>query len=196
MIYYLLVFLFSLLVDVVPFVGPPAWTVMVFFQLQYQLDVWGVLIAGVIGSTIGRFLMTLYIPFFSERFINKRKDEDLKFLGEKLSGNKFKVLLFVFIYTLIPVPTTPLFTAIGMARLKPYNVITPFFIGKFISDALMVYAGKFAVSNTEYLIHGFLSWKTLTGALLSICLILIFLFIDWTTFIRDKKIILRFHIWK
>jgi membrane protein YqaA with SNARE-associated domain len=183
-------------VDIIPFVGPPAWTVMVFFQLQYQLDVWGVLIAGVIGSTIGRLLMTLYIPFFSEKFINKRKDGDLKYLGEKLSGNKFKVLLFVFIYTLIPVPTTPLFTAIGMARLKPYNIIIPFFIGKFISDALMVYAGKFAVKNTENLLHGFLSWKTITGTFLSICLILIFLFIDWTTFIKDKRIILRFHIWK
>jgi membrane protein DedA with SNARE-associated domain len=196
MIYYLLVFLFSLLVDIIPFVGPPAWTVMVFFQLQYQLNVWGVLIAGVIGSTIGRLLMTLYIPIFSGKFINKTKDDDLKYLGGKLSGNKFKVLLFVFIYTLIPVPTTPLFTAIGMARLKPYNVIIPFFIGKFISDAVMVYAGKFAVSNTEFLIHGFLSWKTLTGTLLSICLILIFLFIDWTTFIKEKRIVLRFRIWK
>src|SRR6476469_7610869 len=133
MIYYLLVLLFSLLVDIVPFFGPPAWTVMVFFQLKYDLNIWWVIVAGVIGSTMGRYILTMYVPFISSRFMNQNKDEDLRYLGHKLSGNQFKVQLFVFIYTLIPVPTTPLFTAIGMARLRPYNVIIPFFIGKFMS---------------------------------------------------------------
>src|SRR5438270_3981599 len=150
MLFYLLVFLLSILVDIVPFFGPPAWTVMVFFQLKYHLDIWWVLVVGVIGSAIGRYCLTLYIPYFSSRFINQQKDDDLHFLGQKLSGNRFKVHLFVFIYTLIPVPTTPLFTAIGMARLRPHNVIIPFFIGKFLSDALMVYAGEFSINNTEY----------------------------------------------
>lgn len=196
MLFYLLVFLFSILVDVVPFIGPPAWTVMVFFQLKYNLNIWWVLIAGVIGSTIGRYILTLYIPFISEKFINQQKDDDLRFLGQKLSGTKWKVQLFVLIYTLIPVPTTPLFTAIGMARLKPFNVIIPFFIGKFLSDALMVYAGEFSVNNTEYLLHGFLTWKTITGAVLGLTLILMFLFIDWTTFLKEKKIRLHFKFWK
>lgn len=196
MFYYLLVLFFSLLVDVVPFFGPPAWTVMVYFQLRYNLNIWWVILNGVIGSTIGRYLLTLYIPFLSSKFINQQKDEDLRFLGQKLAGNRFKVQLFVFIYTLIPVPTTPLFTAIGMARLRPYNVIIPFFIGKFLSDALMVYAGEFALNNTEYLFHGFLSWKTITGALVGLILILMFLFIDWTTFIKQKKIRLHFRFWK
>lgn len=196
MFYYLLVLFFSLLVDVIPFFGPPAWTVMVYFQLKYDLNIWWVILTGVIGSTMGRYLLTLYIPFLSSRFINQQKDDDLRFLGQKLYGNQFKVQLFVFIYTLIPVPTTPLFTAIGMARLKPYHVIIPFFIGKFLSDALMVYAGEFALNNTEYLLHGFLSWKTITGVLVGILLILIFLFIDWTTFIKEKKIKLHFRFWK
>src|SRR6478735_496087 len=106
MLYYLLVLLFSLIVDIIPFFGPPAWIVMVFFQLKYGLNIWWVILAGVIGSTIGRYLLTLYVPFISSKFINKQKDEDLRFLGQKLSGNKFKIQLFVFIYTLIPVPTT------------------------------------------------------------------------------------------
>ena len=196
MLYYLLVLFFSLLVDTIPFFGPPAWTVMVFFQLKYGLNIWWVILAGVVGSTLGRYLLTLYIPFISSKFINKQKDEDLRFLGQNLSGNKFKVQLFVFIYTLIPVPTTPLFTAIGMARLRPYNVIIPFFIGKFISDALMVYAGEFALHNTENLLHGFLSWKTITGVLIGVLLIMIFLFIDWTVFIKQRKISLHFKFWK
>jgi membrane protein YqaA with SNARE-associated domain len=122
---------------------------MVFFQINYRLNVWWVLLIGVLGSTIGRYLLALYIPHLSSKVINDKKDKDLQFLGNKLEGNQWKVLLFIFLYTLIPVPTTPLFTAIGMARLKPFNIIPPFFIGKFISDALMVHAGKFAAENTE-----------------------------------------------
>ena len=196
MYYYLLVFIFSLLVDVIPFVGPPAWTVMVFFQLNYQLNIWWVLIVGVIGSTIGRYLLALYIPYLSSKVINDKKDMDLQFLGNKLEGGRWKVRLFVFLYTLIPVPTTPLFTAIGMARLKPLNIIAPFFIGKFLSDALMVHAGKFAAENTEDILHGLLSWKTIAGTAVCLLLILIFLFIDWTTFITKKRIRLKFHIWR
>ena len=97
---------------------------------------------------------------------------------------------------MIPVPTTPLFTAIGMARLRPHNVIIPFFIGKFLSDALMVYAGEFSINNTEYLLKGFLSWKTILGAVIGLALIIMFLFIDWTTFIKEKKIRMHFKFWK
>src|SRR5438105_1211943 len=59
--FYLLVFVASLIVDIIPFIGPPAWTVMVFLQLKFHLNIWWVLLAGVSGSTIGRYILTLYI---------------------------------------------------------------------------------------------------------------------------------------
>src|SRR2546423_12361849 len=80
-LFYFLVFAFSLLVDIVPFVGPPAWTVMVFFQIRFHLNIWLVLVVGVPGSAIGRYLYSLYIPFISERFIKAKKTEDLHFIG-------------------------------------------------------------------------------------------------------------------
>ena len=77
MLYYILVLFAALLVDIIPFFGPPAWSVMVFFQIKFHLNIWFVLIAGVIGSTIGRHLLTLYVPWLTKKFINRRKDEDL-----------------------------------------------------------------------------------------------------------------------
>ena len=146
---YLLIFAASLVVDIIPFIGPPAWTVMVFFQVKYHLNIWGVLVAGVIGSTAGRYLLTLYIPHLTTKLLNKKKDKDLQFLGKKLSEGKWKIQAFVFIYTLIPIPTTPLFTAIGIAKVKPLYIIPAFFIGKFLSDLYMVYAGKLATENVD-----------------------------------------------
>ena len=196
MLYYVLVFISSLLVDLIPFIGPPAWSVMVFFQIKFHLNIWLVLVAGVVGSAIGRYLMTLYIPLLTAKVINEKKDAELKFLGEKLSGEKWKIPLIVFIYTLIPVPTTPLFTAIAMAKVKPMIVIPPFFVGKFISDMVMVYLGKYAAENTIDIVHGLISWKTIAGLVIGLILIFGVLFIDWYSLLLKKKLKLNFSIWK
>ncbi|MCC7402386.1 MAG: hypothetical protein IT214_12990 [Chitinophagaceae bacterium] len=193
---YGLVFLGSLLVDIVPLIGPPAWTVMVFFQVRYQLDIWIVLIVGVIGSTIGRYFYSLYVPVFSKRFIKKEKNEDLHFIGKKLSSKSWKIHLFVFLYTLIPMPSTPLFTAAGVARIKAIYIIPAFFAGKFISDAVMVITGDYVVTNIENIGHSFLSWKTVLGTTLGVLLICFFLFVDWRKLLIEKKFRIHFNIWK
>ena len=59
--YYLSVFVAAFLVDLLPFFGPPAWTVMVYFQMRFELNIWFVLISGVLGSALGRYVLFLYI---------------------------------------------------------------------------------------------------------------------------------------
>jgi len=193
---YFLVFAVSLLVDVVPFVGPPAWTVMVFFQVHYQLDIWLVLFIGVTGSAIGRYVYSGYIPGISDRFIKPSKTADLQFIGRKLARNGWKVWLFVLLYTLIPLPSTPLFTAVGIARIKPIHIMPSFFVGKFVSDAIMVLAGNFVAGNACNIGREILSWQTITGTILSLVIISMFLFVDWWTLITDKKVRIKFNIWK
>jgi len=183
-------------VDIIPFIGPPAWTVMVFFQVRFHLNIWVVLIAGVLGSTIGRYLLTLYLPKLTFKFVNEKKNADLQFLGKKLEGNKWKIQLFVLIYTLLPIPSTPLFTAMGMAKVSPLHIIPAFFVGKFASDAMMVYAGKYATENAIEIFHGLLSWKTIAGVLAGLVMLFLLLFVDWTTLLQHKKLRFRFHIWK
>src|SRR4051812_36883467 len=116
---YLLVFLGAMLVDIVPFPLPPAFTVMIFLQIKFHLDVWIVIAVGVIGSIIGRTILTLYIPKVSARIFNKSKNDDVHYLGSRMKENKAKGQLLVLIYSLMPLPTTPLFLAAGMARMKP-----------------------------------------------------------------------------
>jgi membrane protein YqaA with SNARE-associated domain len=194
--FYIFVFVASFLVDVIPFVGPPAWTVMVFFQIRYGINVWVLLIFGVTGSALGRYVYSVYIKRLSDRFIKKEKNEDLHLIGSKLGGSGWKVQLFVFIYTLIPVPTTPLFTATGVAGIRPLNIIPAFFVGKFISDAIMVLTGDYVASNLTTIAKGFLSWQSILGTVLGLVIISLFFFIDWHKFLLEKKIRLSFHIWK
>jgi membrane protein YqaA with SNARE-associated domain len=196
MLLYILVFIASFLVDVIPFFGPPAWTVMVFFQMRYSLNIWMVLVFGVIGSAVGRYTLSLYMPFFSDRFLNTQKKEDIDFLGKKLSGGSWKVQLFVLLYTMVPLPSVPLFTAAGIARVKTLYFMPAFIVGKFVSDMIMVLSGDYAAKNALAIAKGVLSWKSLLGTSIGITILVAFLSIDWRALLVENKFRLNFKIWK
>src|SRR5262249_14595882 len=141
----------AFLTDVAPFPLPPAFTIMIFLQIYFKLEIWAVIVLGVAGSIMGRYLLTLYIPKVSGRLFKPAKNEDVQFLGKKMKENKWKGLLAVLIYSFLPLPTTPLFVAAGMARLKPYLILAAFIIGKTTSDTIAVFTGKYAAENTEEL---------------------------------------------
>lgn len=193
---YLLVFLGAIAVDITPLPLPPAFTVMILFQIMFGLPVWPVIFIGVIGSIIGRYILTLYIPQVSNRLFIQSKNDDIRFLGTQLKDNGWKSQFFILLYTLMPLPSTPLFVAGGIARMKPIYLIPAFFTGKFISDSAAVLLGKYATENTESLLRGILTFKSFAGLLVGLLLIFALLFIDWRSLIIEKKFRLKFHIWK
>jgi membrane protein DedA with SNARE-associated domain len=193
---YFLVFFFAFLVDILPFPGPPAWMVMVYFQMRYGLDIWNVLFLGVIGSTLGRYTMSRYFRRISNMLISPLKNKDLEFLGSKLSNKRWRSWIFVFFYTLVPLPTTPLFNVVGIARVNALNVIPPFLAGKFISDAIMVTFGHMAANNIPELIRGIVTWQSAVIIIISLLILCGILFIDWWSLIVQKKLKFHFNIWK
>ena len=193
---YALVFVGALLVDVVPIPLPPAFTVMIFLQILYDLNIWAVIGIGVAGSVLGRYILTLYIPKLSGKMFKQTKNEDVQFLGKKMKQKGWKSLAAILIYSLMPLPTTPLFIAGGMAKMKPIYIIPPFIIGKFISDMAAVLLGKYAAENVSSIEEGLLSWKTITGFAAGLFLVFALLFIDWRTLIEKKKLQLKFRIMK
>jgi membrane protein YqaA with SNARE-associated domain len=193
---YILVFIAALAVDLIPFFGPPAWTVMVFLQVRYGLDIWLVLIVGVVGSAIGRYLYSLYIPYFSSRLLKEQKNEDMIYIGSRLNENNWKVQVFVLLYTVLPLPSTPLFTAAGISRINTLAIIPAFLVGKFIIDTIMMHAGNYIVSNTTEIAAGLVSWQNIVGTIAGMLVVLLFLFIDWRRLLQEKKLTLNFNIWK
>ena len=194
--HYLLVFLCTVAVDITPIPLPPAFTVMVFLQIRYNLPIAPVIIIGVAGSILGRLILTLYIPKIADRVFNKAKSEDVRFLGSKLKNEFWKGQFFILFYTLMPLPSTPLFVAGGIAKMKPIFIIPAFVIGKVVSDTAAVLMGKYAAENTRNLVQGVLSWKSIAGLVVGVLLIFCIFFIDWRTLIQQKKFRLKFNIWK
>lgn len=193
---YLLVFLSAMVVDISPLPLPPAFTVMIFFQIYFHLPIWPVIIAGVAGSILGRYILTLYIPGLSGKIFKQSKNDDVRFLGDQMKNRQWKSQLFVLVYTLMPLPSTPLFIAAGMAKLKPLYIIPAFIVGKVCSDATAVFIGKHVKENIDGLLQGLLSWKSVIGLILGLFFLSALLFINWRSLIVEKKLRVKFNIWK
>jgi membrane protein DedA with SNARE-associated domain len=148
------------------------------------------------GSTLGRYLMSLYIPRFANLFIKRRKTDDLEFLGKKLSQSLWQSWLFVFIYSVTPLSTTALFMAAGVAKVKPSHTLPPFFCGKFLSDAIMIFTGLYTANNFKNIVNGIYSPKAIVMLALGLVVIAWFLFLDWRALLQQKKFKFNFKIWK
>jgi membrane protein DedA with SNARE-associated domain len=193
---YCLVFLGALLFDIVPFPFLPAFTIMIFLQIFFDLNLWACIFIGVAGSILGRYILTLYIPYLSASYFKPAKNEDIIFLGKKLKEKGWKSQLAIVAYSLLPLPTTPLFVAAGMSKVGPLYIIPAFFIGKFTSDTIALSMGKFASENIKTLKENIVSWQSISGVTLSLLLLAALLFIDWRSLIQQKKLVLKFNIFK
>jgi hypothetical protein len=60
-------FLGALLFDITAFLFAPAFTIMVFLQIVFDLNVCGVIVIGLAGSVLGRYILLLYAPLLSDK---------------------------------------------------------------------------------------------------------------------------------
>ena len=193
---YFLVFFAALAVDTIPVFAPPAWILLVVLLVKFELNPWLTVVIGVIGSTIGRYLLTRYIPKVSASIVNRREDTNLRYIGGKIGKAKWSSAVFVFLYTLTPLSTTALFTAVAMARIRLWHILVPFFLGRLINDGVLVFSGKYASANLADLLHGEANWKTILILIAGLMVIAVFLFIDWRQLLEHKKLRFRFKILK
>lgn len=192
--HYLFVFLGALLFDIVPFPFAPAFTIMVFFQILFDLNVWAVIIIGVAGSVLGRYALLLYAPLLANKYLKAAKNKDIKFLGDKMNENKWKGLVVVLAYSLLPLPTTPLFLGAGISKIKPTYIIFPFLIGKFTSDSIALHLGKFAAENKQNIIENIFSWQSIASFIIGFLMLFCLFFVNWQILIQNRKIEFNFKI--
>jgi membrane protein DedA with SNARE-associated domain len=140
--------------------------------------------------------MSLYIPRFAGLFIKRHKTDELKFLGRKLSESLWQSWIIVFIYSVTPLSTTALFTAAGVAKVKLSRTLPPFFCGKFLSDAVMIFTGLYAATNYQNLMQGTYSPKGIVTLVVGCAVLAGFLFLDWRALLERKKFTFNFRIWK
>src|SRR5215208_5334002 len=192
---YFAAFAAALLVDTIPVFAPPAWTILAFMIITWKLNPWGIIAAGALGSVIGRYILTLYMPHVSAKIFRRSENANISFLGKKLGGSFWHANIFVMLYAISPLSTTALFTAAGMAHVNPSNILPGFAIGKFLGDAWVIFTAKVTADEATELMQGHVSWQTALTAAAGLLLISGVLFIDWRALLGRRKLRLNFAIW-
>ncbi len=179
MSHYVLVAVAALLVNSIPVFAPPTWTVLVGLLLAYELNPWMVALLGVVGATTGRLILGMYLPWVADRVLDPQSNENMSYLGSKLSGRPRSTMLFIFVYSLTPLSTSSLFTATAVARTKQAVVLPPFFAGKLISYLVLVWTAEYLSGGAGDLLAATFSWRGLIGAGLGAALLIAALAVDW-----------------
>ena len=194
---YLLVLLASIAVDCVPVFAPPAWTLMLLLMIKFDLNPYVTVLVGTCGTVTGRLIFSsLIIPWLGEKTLGRHKESDLRYLGKRLSDKSLTMFLFIFLYSLLPLSTTALFTAAGLAGVRKVLVLPPFFLGNLIGDGILLLSGNAAVGSVNELFTGSWSLKDITIMAFGLIVVLALLFVDWRTLLQKKKLKWEWTFWK
>jgi len=191
---YLIVFFTGLLIDLIPVFGPPTWVFFVVLMVKLNLNVFGVIAAGIAGSAAGRLILTTYIHKVSGKLISRREEGNLKYIGQKLGRSYWEDFAFVFVYCLTPMSTAALFTAAGIAGVKPRLLLPPYILGRLAGYGSLIYACHAASADIDKLLHGVLSWKSAVVAAAGLGFLLATFLIDWKALLHKKQLRLELQI--
>src|SRR5205809_509080 len=103
--------------------------------------------------------------------------------------------LLVFVAALV-VDTIPLFTAVAAARITPWHILPAFFLGRLITDGVLLFSGKYASANLSDALHGQANWQTAITLIAGLIVISLVLFVDWRCLLEARRLRFRFKILK
>ena len=192
---YLQIFAAAVLVDLLPFVAPPAWIVLTYYLVRHQLPVAPVLLSGVCGVTVGRLILATVVGWVGTRVLSEEENENLRFLGRRLSGSPRATFAFTLVYALTPLSTAALFTAAGLAHVPRRQVIPPFFVGKLAGYAVIL-SGADAARRAASAAGGEPAALQAAAAAAGALLVLATLAIDWKTLLEDHRLRWSPRFWK
>ena len=194
---YALVLFASIAVDCVPVFAPPAWMVMLLVMLKYDLNPYATAFVGTCGTVTGRLIFSsLIIPWLGSKTLSRDKETDLRYLGTHINTKGSAAFVFIFLYSLLPLSTTALFTAAGLARVHTIFILPPFFLGNLIGDGILLFSGKASIRSLGDLFKG--SWrpKDISMMAFGLLVVLALLFVDWRTLLQRKKMKWKWAFWK
>jgi membrane protein DedA with SNARE-associated domain len=135
-------------------------------------------IFGTIGATLGRACFALSIRFFNTRLPPKMQ-ANAQALARTVHRQAKWAIPFVALYTFLPLPSNPLYVAVGMGALPLSQSSIGYFMGRSVNNTMALIAAKPVAGSLQDLFTHSLSWQSLIQAVLAIAAYLIFLSLPW-----------------
>ena len=181
--WFLIAMVVVFLINLSPGFMPSSWMVMAFFYIQFGLPLVPLAICGALVSGLGRFCLAKGSGWVTEHFFPKKKD-DLRDLGEYLERKRGLVAIFVFVYSLLPLPTNNLFLAAGMTRVDLRYVLAGFYAARLPADLFWIWTANATFQGLDEVFAksgNVIAIALQIGALLSVALLY---FLPWGKWLK------------
>jgi len=173
---------------------PIPYTIIIFTMgglLRFE-PLWIAIVAG-LGSSVGEFSGYL-IGASGRKAFSEKNRKKIDFLMKLF--NKFGSAA-IFLFALTPLPDDLLFIPLGVMRYSPIRAFIPAFLGKFLSNLIIAYAGRLSIEIISSIFGleggtGSILIGTIIGIVLMIIVIVIMFKVDWekrfSKYLDDKEI--------
>lgn len=135
---YLLLALLIYVINVIPALMPPTWTILVFTVIKFNLHVVPSVLLGAISATLGRITLYYLARTYLRPFLSEKTKKNMDALGKFLNARSHLTVGLVVIYAFFPIPSNQVYIAAGLAKVNIKLFALSFFIGRIISYAFWV----------------------------------------------------------
>lgn len=146
---YLIAFLVVFVANAVPAFAPPTWSLLVFLELNFELQPAALVTVGVVSATAGRAVLAYYMRHFT-RWMPQTYVENMESAGRYLTKTRGRLWATFALFFVSPLSSAQLFAAAGImksVRLRP--LILAFAVGRTITYSSYV-TGAHLVKQSNF----------------------------------------------
>jgi membrane protein YqaA with SNARE-associated domain len=133
-------------VNLLPAFGPPTWSVLVFFSLDFDLPAAPLVIGGALAAASGRYVLASGTRRLRPRLSATRR-ASVDRAQRALSANRARTAAGLGLFALSPVPSGQLFVAAGLMTVPLLPLTAAFFAGRLVSYSIYVGVATVAERN-------------------------------------------------
>lgn len=130
-------------INLLPAFGPPTWSVLVFFSLNFDLPAVPLVLLGAAAAAAGRFLLASGARRLRPRFSRERLAH-IDRIEAAARASERRSVAGLGLFALSPVPSGQLFAGAGLMTVPLLPLTAAFFSGRLVSYSIYVSAASVA----------------------------------------------------
>ena len=189
---FLIIFLVVFVLNVVPILAPPTWSVLSFIAIRFNSNIILLAVVGAVAATLGRLVLAkLSTVIVRQRFMSDETRKNIDAVKERLERNSKMTFGAILFYVFSPFPSNHLFIAYGLTALKLKLIAIPFLLGRIVSYAFLAFTASSVAQMLDYesvTSRSFFSYYFVASQLFGLLTIYVFTRIDWDRVFTEKRL--------
>ncbi len=166
----------------------PSWIVVAYMVVQYDLRLVLAILAGAVGTMVGRVGLVAISRVAGERMLGRWSRGNLEYLHEKLE-NAAGNLGVGTLLAASPPPAGVLFVVAGLMRVELWLVAVSVFLGRVIGYTISVGGASIAAAALANQLRDAIGpWSVVVAVAIVVGMLLLFLRLDYRALFEDHRL--------